>query len=93
MSSHNSAAAPPRVAPSAVRRRTQIADPFVVPPPPGASIQDELALEQAASDAATARLRTLRLMKETNDREAARLAAENAPPPKAKKPRKKFILG
>jgi len=46
-----------------------------------------------AVDANTAKLKALRLVKEEADREAAALAAANAPPPKAKKPRTKFILG
>ncbi|MEI9887443.1 MAG: hypothetical protein WDN08_13270 [Rhizomicrobium sp.] len=42
--------------------------------------------ERAALDARTAKLKALRLAKEEEDRQSARVAAETAPPPK--KPRK-----
>ena len=41
--------------------------------------------ESAASDAKTARLRALRLAKEAEDNEAARIAAANSPPALPKK--------
>jgi hypothetical protein len=57
------------------------------------AIKLEITRERAANDAKTDKLRALRLAKEEVDREAARLAALSAPPPKPKKPRKKFITG
>ena len=47
-------------------------------------VKQEVARERAQNDAKTAKLRALRLAKEEADREAAKLAALNAPPPKAK---------
>jgi hypothetical protein len=41
--------------------------------------------ESAANDAKTKRLKALRLEKEAQDAEAARIAAENAPPAPVKK--------
>jgi len=41
--------------------------------------------ESAANDAKTKRLKALRLEKEASDAEAARIAAENAPPAPARK--------
>lgn len=58
-----------------------------------ANLQYDLDTAREAVEAQTAKLRVMRMMKEANDRAAARLAALTAPPPKAKKPRKKFILG
>ena len=49
--------------------------------------------ERKALDTKTAKLRALRLAKEEEDRAAALVAAENAPPAKPKKPRKKVVLG
>ena len=57
------------------------------------AIKLEITRERDANDAKTEKLRALRLAKEDVDREAARLAALAAPPPKAKKPRKRFITG
>jgi len=57
------------------------------------AIKLEIGRERAANDAKTEKLRALRLAKEDGDHKAARLAALEAPPPKAKKPRKKFITG
>ena len=57
------------------------------------AIKLEITRERAANDAKTEKLRALRLAKEEVEREAARLAALDAPPPKAKKPRTKFING
>ncbi len=68
-------------------------DQFAVPRRPSSTIQTELAQERKAADANTAKLRALRLEKEATDREAAALAAANAPPPKAKKPRRKTVVG
>jgi hypothetical protein len=68
-------------------------DQFVVPDRPSAVIQRELRLERAAVDANTAKLRALRLAKEEADREAATLAAANAPPAKVRKPRNKTAAG
>ena len=42
-------------------------------------VKSELEQERAASDVKTAKLRALRLAKEEADRDAARIAAENAP--------------
>jgi hypothetical protein len=67
-------------------------DQFAVPNRPSSEIQRELRLARAAVDANTAKLRALRLAKEQSDREAAALAAANAPP-KPKKPGKKAIVG
>jgi len=50
-------------------------------------VKQMIASERAAVDAKTAKLRALRLAKEEADREAARLAALNAPPPAPKKKR------
>ena len=43
-------------------------------------VKKEMQAESAANDAKTARLKALRLEKEALDAEAARIAAENAPP-------------
>jgi hypothetical protein len=43
-------------------------------------VKKEMQAESAANDAKTARLKALRLEKEALDAEAARVAAENAPP-------------
>jgi hypothetical protein len=48
-------------------------------------VKQEQAAASAASDAKTARLKALRLEKEAQDAEAARMAAADAPPPLAKK--------
>jgi hypothetical protein len=48
-------------------------------------VKREVAAANAATDAKTARLKALRLEKEAQDAEAARLAAEKAPPPKSGK--------
>ena len=88
MAFHNPMSPPPRTV--ALRKAM---DQFAVPHQPSSVIQRELRLERAAVDANTAKLRALRLAKEETDREAAVLAAANAPPPKPKKPRKKFING
>ena len=50
-----------------------------------ALVKLQMNAESAASDAKTARLRALRLAKEAQDNEAARIAAANAPPAAAKK--------
>jgi len=57
------------------------------------AIKLEIDRMRAATDAKTLKLRALRLAKEEVDAETARLAAIGAPPPKPKKPRKKFVLG
>lgn len=82
---------PPARSKEGIRRKAM--DQFAVPRGTQHSIQHELALERDAADANTAKLKALRLEKETADREAAALAALSAPPPKPKKPRTKFILG
>jgi hypothetical protein len=43
-------------------------------------VKREMAAESAATDAKTARLKALRLAKEAENREAAEVAAQNAPP-------------
>lgn len=53
------------------------------------TVKQIIASERAALDAKTARLRALRLEKEEADREAARLAALNAPPAAPKRRRTK----
>jgi hypothetical protein len=45
-------------------------------------VKQEQAAERAASEAKTIRLRALRLAKEAEDSEIARVAAKNAPPAK-----------
>ena len=60
------------------------------------AVKQMIAAENAARDAKTAKLRALRLAKEETDREAARLAALNAPPAPAKKktaPHRRQIAG
>jgi hypothetical protein len=52
-------------------------------------VKQQIRAESAATDAKTARLRALRLAKEAEDAQAARLAAESAPPPPAAKKRVK----
>jgi hypothetical protein len=51
-------------------------------------VKQEVARDRALFDAKTAKLKALRLAKEEADREAERLAALNAPPPKPKKKKK-----
>jgi hypothetical protein len=51
-----------------------------------------IAAENAARDANTAKLRALRLAKEEADREAARLAALDAPPVVAKKKTRRIVV-
>ncbi|HEY0303191.1 MAG TPA: hypothetical protein VGC36_17725 [Rhizomicrobium sp.] len=85
---HNPANPPPR---SAAHRKAM--DQFAVPRQASAAIQHELEQGRQAADANTAKLRALRLAKEEADREAAALAAANAPPPKPRKPRRKMIIG
>ena len=51
-------------------------------------VKQELAAARAATDAKTARLKTLRLEKEAQDAEAARLEAERSPPPLKKRGRR-----
>lgn len=48
-------------------------------------VKQEQAAASAAADAKTARLKAMRLEKEAQDAEAARIAAENAPPAPAKR--------
>ena len=52
-------------------------------------VKQEMAAASAAIDAKTARLKALRLEKEAQQAEAARLAAQNAPPPAPLKKRAK----
>lgn len=49
------------------------------------AVKSELAAASAANDAKTIRLKALRLAKEAEDAETARIAAENAPPATVKK--------
>jgi hypothetical protein len=90
MAFHNPLSPPPRDR-DGIRRKAM--DQFASPRGAKDTVQHELALERDAADANTAKLKALRLVKEEADRDAAALAAANAPPPKAKKPRTKFILG
>lgn len=48
-------------------------------------VKQEMAAASAATDAKTARLKALRLEKEAQEAEAARIATENAPPAQPKK--------
>jgi hypothetical protein len=89
MTYHNPLSPPPRGR-DGIRRKAM--DQFSTPRQ-GSTVQHDLAVERDAVEANTAKLRAMRLEKEEIDREAARLAALDAPPPKAKKPRTKFILG
>jgi hypothetical protein len=50
-----------------------------------ALVKTQMNAESAASDAKTARLRALRLAKEAEDNESARIAAANSPPLPVKK--------
>jgi hypothetical protein len=56
-----------------------------------ALVKQEMAAESAYNDAKTARLKALRLEKEAQDAEAARLAALNAPPVAVKKRVKRSV--
>jgi hypothetical protein len=56
-----------------------------------ALVKQQSTAENAATDAKTARLKALRLEKEAQDAEAARIAAENAPPAPVKKRAKRKI--
>ena len=85
---HNPTSPPAR---SSAHRKAM--DQFAQPRQPSATIQHELAQERKAVDANTAKLKALRLAKEEVDREAAVLAAANAPPKKPRKARKKMIIG
>lgn len=90
MNDHNPLSPPPRDRDGA-RKKAQ--NHFVVREQRDSAIRQEINRERAATDAKTEKLRALRLAKEDADREAARLAALNAPVPKPKKPRKKFVMG
>ncbi len=70
---------------SAARARAQ--NHFAAAEKRDSAVKQMIAAESAARDAKTARLRALRLAKEEEDRETARLAALNAPPPAAKRKR------
>ena len=56
-----------------------------------ALVKQQSTAENAATDAKTARLKALRLEKEALDVEAARIAAENAPPAPVKKRAKRKL--
>jgi len=60
---------------------------FTVAEQRDSTVKQMIASERAATEAKTAKLRALRLAKEEIDREAAALAALNAPPAPAKKKR------
>jgi hypothetical protein len=90
MSEHNPLSPPPRDRDGA-RRKAQ--NHFAVREQRDSAITLEIDRERAANDAKTVKLRALRLAKEELDAEAARVAAIGAPPPKPKKPRRKFVLG
>lgn len=83
----------PRNTPPRNMAQRKAMDQFAVPNRPSAVIQRELRLEREAADANTAKLRALRLARDEDARQAAALAAANAPPPKPKNPRKKTITG
>jgi hypothetical protein len=90
MNDHNPLSPPHRDRDGA-RKKAQIH--FVVREQRDSAVKLEINRERAANDAKTEKLRALRLAKEDLDREAARLAALDAPAPKPKKPRRKFVLG
>jgi hypothetical protein len=90
MNEHNPLSPPPRDRDGA-RRKAQ--NHFAMREQRDSAIKQEIDRERAATDAKTEKLRALRLAKEEIDREAQRLAALDAPPPKPKKPRPKFVLG
>jgi len=54
-------------------------------------VKQEQAAASAAADAKTARLKALRLEKEAQEAETARIAAENAPPAAPKKRIKRSV--
>jgi hypothetical protein len=90
MSEHNPLSPPPRDRDGARRKALNH---FVVREQRDSAIKLEIDRVRAATDAKTIKLRALRLAKEEVDAETARLAALDAPAPKPKKPRKKFVLG
>ena len=90
MNAHNPLSPPPR---DREGGRRKALNHFTVREQRDSAIKLEIDRERAATDAKTDKLRALRLAKEVSDAEEARLAAQGAPPPKAKKPRRKFILG
>jgi hypothetical protein len=90
MSEHNPLSPPPRDRDGARRKALNH---FAVREQRDSANRLELDRVRAATDAKTIKLRALRLAKEESDAETARLAALDAPAPKPKKPRKKFVLG
>jgi hypothetical protein len=68
-----------------VRRRAQ--NHFAMAEQRDSTVKQMIDSERNATDAKTAKLRALRLAKEETDREDARIAAANAPPPSPKKTR------
>jgi len=56
------------------------------------AVKQMIAAERSAREANTAKLRALRLAKEEIDREAARLAAIDAPPVVAKKKPRRIVV-
>jgi len=85
MAFHNPLSPPSR---AAAHRKAM--DQFAVPRQASSVIQQELTQARKAADDNTAKLRALRLARDETDREAAALAAANAPP-KAKRVRKKAV--
>jgi hypothetical protein len=90
MNDHNPLSPPPRDRDGA-RKKAQ--NHFAVREQRDSAIKLEIDRERAANDAKTLKLRALRLAKEESDAAAARLAALDAPPPKPKKKRVKFVMG
>ncbi len=87
MAFHNPLSPPSR---AAAHRKAM--DQFAVPRQASSVIQQELTQARKAADDNTAKLRALRLARDETDREAAALAAANAPP-KTKRARKKAVPG
>jgi hypothetical protein len=75
---------------SAARERAQ--NHFTASEQRDSAVKAMIAAENAARDANTAKLRALRLAKEEADREAARLAALDAPPVVAKKKTRRIVV-
>ena len=89
MNNHNPLSPPPRDR-NGARKSAQIQ--FDVREQRADVIRQEIDRERAETDAKTQKLRALRLAKEETDREAAALAALNAPAANSKKSRKRLVL-
>ena len=67
--------------------RTRAQNHFTASEKRDSAVKQMIAAETLARDVKTAKLRALRLAKEAEDRETARLEALNAPPPRKKRSR------